>query len=100
VSRSRKTEGQTPVEPPYVLHLEKKHQVIRQASEQKLDIDGLILRGDKAAELEIYKKLYLNAHEKCQRLELSLAQKNLFWLQIREWLAFYKNKPKKKSSPN
>jgi hypothetical protein len=83
-------EGQTPVEPPYVLHLEKKHQIIRQASEQKLDIDALILKGDKAAELAIYKKLYLNAHEKCQRLEARLGQKHIWLTRLREWLSYYR----------
>lgn len=88
-------EGQTPVEPPYVLHLEKKHQVIRQASEQKLDIDALIVRGDSKAELEIYKKLYLNAHEKCQRLEERLAGRHIWLTRAREWLSHYRQANKK-----
>ena len=77
---------------PYVLHLEKPHNQIRQVDEQKLDIETIANDQDIQAQLQFYKRLYLISHEKCQRLELSLAQKNLFWLQIREWLAFYKNK--------
>jgi hypothetical protein len=77
---------------PYVLHLEKPHNQIRQVDEQKLDIEAIANDQDVQAQLQFYKRLYLISHEKCQRLELSLAQKNLFWLQIREWLAFYKKK--------
>lgn len=78
--------------PPFVLHLEKPHNQIRQVDEHQLDIDTITKDQDVHAQLQFYKRLYLISHEKCQRLELSLAQKNLFWLQIREWLAFYKNK--------
>lgn len=84
-------EGQTGHQAPYILHLEKKHQVIRQADEQRLNIELLIAGGNVEAELAIYKKLYLNAHEKCQRLENRLVQK-VFASQIREWLSFYRNR--------
>jgi len=77
---------------PYVLHLEKPHNQIRQVDEHKLDIEAIANNQDLQAQLQFYQRLYLISHEKCQRLELRLAQKNLFWLQIREWLAFYKNK--------
>ena len=78
--------------PPYVLHLEKPHNQIRQVDEHKLDIEAIANDQDVQAQLQLYKRLYLISHEKCQRLELSLAQKNLFWLQIRERLSFYKKK--------
>jgi hypothetical protein len=78
------------VNTPYVLHLEKKHQVIRQASQHKLNIQGFLTQSDSQAELEIYKKLYLNAHEKTQRLENRLVQKNIWWTKLREWLAYYR----------
>lgn len=84
-------EGQATNEVPYILHLEKKHQVIRQADEQRLNIDLLIAGGNVEAELAIYKKLYLNAHEKCQRLENRIVQKT-FVSQVREWLSFYRNR--------
>jgi spore cortex formation protein SpoVR/YcgB (stage V sporulation) len=80
---------------PYVLHLEKKHQVIRQSFDQKLNIEGLIAGDDSNAELEIYKKLYLNTHEKCQRLENRLVQKNIGLSNIREWISYFKNSTKK-----
>ena len=83
-------EGQSSSEHPYILHLEKKHQVIRQASNKRLNIDAMIAGGDTDNELEIYKKLYLNAHEKCQRLENRLMQKNIIWSNIREWFSYYK----------
>lgn len=75
---------------PYVLHLEKKHQVIRQASGDKLNIECFLVEGNRDAELAIYKKLYLNAHEKCQRLENRLVQKNIGWAKLREWLSYYR----------
>lgn len=77
-------------EMPYVLHLEKKHQVIRQANVDYLNIDGFLVEGNRDAELAIYKRLYLNAHEKCQRLENRLVQKNIGWAKLREWLAYYR----------
>jgi hypothetical protein len=82
--------GNHGVKTPYVLHLEKKHQVIRQASQHKLNIQGFLIQSDSQAELEIYKKLYLNAHEKTQRLENRLVQKNIWWAKLREWLAYYR----------
>ena len=84
-------ESDKPTVAPYILHLEKKHQVIRQASDTKLNIEALISGGDCESELEIYKKLYLNAHEKCQRLEDRLVQKNIGLSRIREWVAYYRN---------
>jgi hypothetical protein len=85
-------EGQKALHDPYILHLEKKHQVIRQADVQKLNIEALIAGGNTEQELAIYKKLYLNAHEKCQRLENRLVQKNGIASNIREWLAHYRNR--------
>lgn len=76
-------------QPPYVLHLEKKHSVIRQSSNDLLDISALINGADAASELEIYKRLYLNSHEKCQRLESRLVDKNLGISKIREWLSYF-----------
>lgn len=83
-------EAQQYSQTPYILHLEKKHQVIRQDSIDRLNIDALIKGGDIQSELAIYQKLYLKAHEKCQRLESRLAQKNIGISRIREWLAYYK----------
>lgn len=77
---------------PYILHLEKKHQVIRQESMDKLNLDILIQGGDVNTELEIYKKLYLKAHEKCQRLESRLVQKNIVLARVREWISYFLNK--------
>ena len=65
--------------------------MIRQASVDKLNIDGFLVEGNRDAELAIYKKLYLNAHEKCQRLENRLVQKNIGLAKLREWLSYYKN---------
>lgn len=84
-------EADKPIDAPYVLHLEKKHQVIRQASDSRLNIEALIAGEDCESELEIYKKLYLNSHEKCQRLEDRLVQKNIWLSRIREWVAYYRN---------
>jgi hypothetical protein len=83
-------EAQPHSQAPYILHLEKKHQVIRQDSMDRLNIDALLKGGDINSELAIYQKLYLEAHEKCQRLESRLAQKNIGISRIREWLAYYK----------
>ena len=83
-------EGEPSPKAPYILHLEKKHQVIRQAPQAQLDIEGFLKDDDRGAELAIYKKLYLNAHEKCQRLENRLAQKNIGWAKLREWLSYYR----------
>ena len=83
-------QAQTPNEPPYILHLEKKHDVIRQAPQERLNIDALIAGGNLGAELEIYKKLYLKAHEKTQRLESRLVQNNLGLSKIREWISYYR----------
>jgi hypothetical protein len=84
-------EADKPTDAPYILHLEKKHQVIRQASDSRLNIEALIAVEDCESELEIYKKLYLNSHEKCQRLEDRLVQKNIWLSRMREWVAFYRN---------
>jgi hypothetical protein len=78
---------------PYVLHLEKPHNQIRQITENFLDTSA-ILSDDAAAQLELYKKLYLISHEKTQRLEARLVQKHYWWHKLREHLAFYKNKLK------
>jgi len=83
-------EGEQANQEPIILHLEKKHQTIRQAPTDLLDIDGFLTEGNKEAALEIYKKLYLNSHEKCQRLENRLVQKNIIWSKIREWLSYYR----------
>jgi len=85
-------EGQIATNQPYVLHLEKRHHIIRQTSENRLNVNDLILGGDCESEMEIYKKLYLKAHEKCQRLENRLVQNNSLWSKCREWLAYYKNR--------
>lgn len=87
-------EGQKSTITPYILHLEKKHQVIRQESTDRLPIKAFVDSNDAAAELAIYKKLYLNAHEKCQRLENRLVQKNIFLSQAREWISYFVNRPK------
>lgn len=76
---------------PYVLHLEKPHNRIRQIDEDFLKTDA-ILSNDAAAQLEMYKKLYLVSHEKCQRLEARFVQKHYWWHKLREYLAFYKKK--------
>lgn len=76
---------------PYILHLEKPHNQIRQIDENFLDTSA-ILSDDASAQLELYKKLYLISHEKCQRLEARLVQKHYWWNQLRERLAFYKKK--------
>ena len=76
---------------PYILHLEKPHNRIRQINENILDTRD-ILSLDQAKQLEMYKKLYLISHEKCQRLEARLVQKNYLWNWLRERLAYYKNK--------
>lgn len=80
--------------PPYVLHLEKPHNQIRQVDENRLDLGVITNDQNQEAQLQFYKRLYLTSHEKCQRLELRLAQRNNLWLQIKEWLAYYKNKNK------
>ena len=82
---------------PYVLHLEKPHNQIRQLNESAFDLNLLLKGEDLGAQLEYYKRLYLVSHEKCQRLELRLAHKNQLWLRLREWLSYYKNKNSKKS---
>lgn len=82
---------------PYVLHLEKPHNKIRQVDENRLDMDQITDDQNSEAQLQFYKRLYLASHEKCQRLELRLAQKNQLWLQLKEWLAYYKNKNKNDS---
>lgn len=74
---------------PYILHLEKKHQVIRQDSMNRLNIDALIKGGDINSELAIYQKLYLKSHEKCQRLESRLVQRNIGISRIREWISYF-----------
>jgi hypothetical protein len=79
---------------PYILHLEKKHQVIRQDSIGRLNIDNFLKGKDIDLELAIYKKLYLKAHEKCQRLESRLVQKKLPLRRFREWLSYYKTSNK------
>lgn len=84
-------------EKPYVLHLEKPHNQIRQLDEQLFDINIVKNEQDLSAQLQFYKRLYLVSHEKCQRLELRLAHKNIVWQQIKEWLAYYKNKNKSDS---
>ena len=78
----------------YVLHLEKPHNQIRQLDEQLFDVNVVQNEQDLGAQLQFYKRLYLVSHEKCQRLELRLAHKNIVWQQIKEWLAYYKNKNK------
>lgn len=82
--------GKMGVKQPYILHLEKKHQVIRQSSDGQLNIEGFLNHVDANAELAIYKKLYLNAHDKNQRLEGRLVQKNILWARLREWLRYYR----------
>ena len=74
---------------PYVLHLEKPHNNIRQIDEEFLNTQS-ILSTDTNLQLELYKKLYLNSHEKCQRLENRLVQKNIVWSKVREWLSYYR----------
>lgn len=86
-------------EKPYVLHLEKPHNQIRQVDEHLFDVNVVQNEQDLGAQLQFYKRLYLVSHEKCQRLELRLAHKNIVWQQIKEWLAYYKNKNKSDSKP-
>ena len=76
------------------MHLEKPHNQIRQLDEQLFDVNVVQNEQDLGAQLQFYKRLYLVSHEKCQRLELRLAHKNIVWQQIKEWLAYYKNKNK------
>ena len=83
---------------PYVLHLEKPHNQIRQVDEDRLDLGVITDDQNQEAQLQFYKRLYLTSHEKCQRLELRLAKKNSLWLQIKEWLSYYKNKNLNKNS--
>ena len=83
---------------PFVLHLEKPHNQIRQVDEYPFDLKILQDDQDLSAKLQFYQRLYLVSHEKCQRLELRLAQKNQLWLQIKEWLSYYKNKNSSKKS--
>jgi len=78
---------------PYVLHLEKPHNQIRQIEDEFLNTQA-ILSVDANLQLELYKKLYLISHEKCQRLEARLVQKHNWWHRLRERLAFYKKKLK------
>lgn len=78
---------------PYVLHLEKPHNQIRQIDQEFLNTQA-ILSADPEEQLELYKKLYLISHEKCQRLEARLVQKHYWWHRLREYLAFYKKKIK------
>ena len=87
-------------EKPYVLHLEKPHNQIRQLDEQLFDVNVVQNEQDLGAQLQFYKRLYLVSHEKCQRLELRLAHKNIVWQQIKEWLAYYKNKKTAKKLKN
>jgi hypothetical protein len=75
-----------------VLHLEKPHNQIRQVEEHALDLAIITDEHNTAAQLQLYKRLYLISHEKCQRLELRLAQGNSLWAKVREWLSYYKNK--------
>ena len=83
-------EAQPCIQAPYILHLEKKHQVIRQDSIDRLNIDALLKGGDLNLELAIYKRLYLKAHVKSQRLESRLVQRNQALLRLREWFSYYK----------
>jgi histo-blood group ABO system transferase len=82
---------------PYVLHLEKPHNQIRQVEEHALDLAIITDDQNTAAQLQFYKRLYLISHEKCQRLELRLAQGNSLWAKVREWLSYYKNKDRSDS---
>ena len=72
------------------MHLEKAHGSIRQTDSTQFNVINLLSSQNIQDELELYKKLYLVAHEKCQRLEDRLAKKYLWWLHLREWLAYYK----------
>lgn len=78
--------------PPFILHLEKPHKQIRQMEDDALDLAIITDEQNTAAQLQFYKRLYLISHEKCQRLELRLAQGNSLWSRIRERLSYYKNK--------
>jgi Glycosyltransferase family 6 len=91
-------QGESPIDPPYILHLEKAHGSIRQTDSMQLNVIELLSAKNMQDELKLYKKLYLVAHEKCQRLEDRLAKKNLWWLRLREWLAYYKKSPDKNST--
>ena len=77
---------------PYILHLKKTHNQIRQVEEHDLDLAISTDDQTTAAQLQFYKRLYLISHEKCQRLELRLAKGNSLWAKAREWLSYYKNK--------
>lgn len=77
---------------PYILHLEKKHQVIRQDATDLLNINDFLANDDSKVDLDIYKRLYLKSHEKNQRLEARLNGRYLWLGRLKEWLGYYKNR--------
>lgn len=84
--------------PPVILHLEKPHQQIRQMDQAPLEVIA-ILQGDNTADqLRLYQQLYLEAHEKTQRLEARLAKPHWSWERLRESLAYYKARWQNKSA--
>ena len=79
-------------EKPFILHLEKRHNRIRQIEAQELTLPS-ILRGLSIQEqADFYKNLYLQAHEKCQRLEQKMSARFSCLARFREWLAYFKNR--------
>ena len=81
---------QTPKAPPFILHLEKPHDAVRQVSVDGIEIERVMTGQSAAEELAMYRRLYLVAHEKNQRLAARL-QTEGWWSRLRERLAYYKN---------
>ena len=79
---------------PVILHLEKPHSAIRQTSELVISLGEILKVDDLPAQLALYQRLYLVAHEKSQRLELQILHHNSLFVRLREWLSHYKRKIK------
>ena len=80
---------------PYILHLEKPHQEIRQMQGRGTAGEKVLQGLSPTEALAMYQELYLIAHQKCQRLEARLMTHQGFWTRLREYLSYYKNKPPK-----
>ena len=83
---------QMPKDSPFILHLEKPHDAVRQVSVDGIEIERVMAGQSAAEELAMYRRLYLVAHEKNQRLAARL-QTEGWWSRLRETLSFYKNTP-------
>ena len=77
---------------PFILHLEKPHQEIRQMQGRGTSGEKILEGLSPTEALVMYQELYLIAHQKCQRLEARLMNHHGIWTRMREWLAYYKNK--------